>query len=121
MLFRSQFKDKDNDFGTPSSLDTTKLGIELIENYIAAPDPLINENEKDNLEYFWFDDVLRQMLEYTIKEKTKFDLVSAFIQTELGSQGIIKKSYIDEDKQMKRIIDAIYPKYNTNRYGTTTY
>jgi len=113
----SQYKDRDNDFGTPSSLDTTKLGIELIENYIAAPDPIINENEKDNLEYFWFDDVLRQMLEYTIKEKTKFDSVSAFIQTELGSQGIIKKSYIDEDKQMKRIIDAIYPKYNTPNYG----
>lgn len=115
----SAYKDRDNDFGTPSSLESTKIGIELIENYIAAPDPIINENEKDNLEYFWFDDVLRQMLEYSLKEKTKYDLVSAFIQTELGAQTIVKNNRVDENTQMKRLKDAIFPKYhqNTINYG----
>ncbi len=109
----TDYKDADSDYGTPTTVQTVKLGCELIENYLAEPDPVHNENTKDNLKHFWFEDGVTQLLEYTDKEKTRFDFVSAMIMVMIAAQSV-KQTKPDTQYEQKRnrgIIDTLYPTY----------
>ncbi len=83
---KTAFTKRDNWAGTPATPDTIAMGIRYIENYIAEPNPLINENTTDNLKNFWFEESLKQLMDYTIENKTKFDLVASMQQTEIACQ-----------------------------------
>lgn len=109
--------DKDKSFGNPTSQRSINIGLEYIENYFSEPNPELNENEKDNLQYFWFDRTIKQCLEYSIKEKVKFDLVSSMMQTEFASKSTKKYDPMkarEEQEQLrnpnrKSLIDYLYP------------
>lgn len=77
---------KDNEIGTPSTEETIAQGIRYIENYIANPNPHMNENTVDNLKNLWFEDTIKQLMDYTVKNKTKFDLVASLIHTMIACQ-----------------------------------
>lgn len=109
---------KDTDYGTPTSPKSIQSGLELIENYFSPPDPERNENDKDNLNYFWFEDTLKQLLECDPKNMTKFDLASAMVQTELASQ--VEKRFVTSDirisKEGRNPLDVLFPiNYNGKR------
>jgi len=86
----SKYTQGDNDLGTPTGTEIIKIGCELIENRFAPPNPETNENEKDNMEYFWFDRTIEQLMAFDKSQSTKFDAVMAMIHTELGSQSLKK-------------------------------
>jgi hypothetical protein len=111
----SAFTDKDDDYGNPKTPQTTDLGCSLIETYIAPPDPLVNENAKDNLKFLWFDDVIEQLMNYTDKDKEHFDLVAAMIQTEIGCQSMRVTPKEPETNDNKHIVNAMFPKYSHAR------
>jgi len=112
--------DKDKSPGTPTSPRSIQTGLEYIENYFSPPNPELNENEKDNLEYFWFDRTLKQCMDYDIREKVKFDLVSSMMQTEFASQFLGKRFILKAREQQENnlrnpnratLIDYLYPVY----------
>jgi hypothetical protein len=77
---------KDNEAGTPSTEATIAQGIRYIENYIAEPNPLLNENTTDYLKLFWFEESIKQLMDYTVKNKTRYDAVASMIHTEIACQ-----------------------------------
>lgn len=106
----SKWKERDSWIGTPATEDTIEMGIRYIENYIAEPNPLINENKIDNLKTFWFSDTLKQLMDYTIKNKTKFDLVASMIQTEIACQPDkrIKEAAADHVDTRKKLFEYVF-------------
>lgn len=104
--------DKDNDYGTPRSPQTMQIGCELIENQFTPPNAEQNENVTDNLKNFWFERGIKQLMDFDPNNAIKFDLVSAMIQTELGSQGIKKylpKQQMKVNPNAKSPIDYLFP------------
>lgn len=83
---RTKYTEKDSWLGTPATPEIIEMGIRYIENYIAPPDWQNNDNEVDNLKNFYFDRSVKQLMDYTVKGKTKFDLVASMIQTEIACQ-----------------------------------
>lgn len=106
----SKWKERDSWIGTPATEDTIEMGIRYIENYISEPNPLINENKIDNLKTFWFTDTLKQLMDYTIKNKTKFDLVASMIQTEIACQPDkrIKEAAADHIDTRKKLFEYVF-------------
>lgn len=105
----SKHTQSDNEYGTPASEENIASGIRYIQNNFAEPNPLLNENKVDHLKDFWFDEGLKQLLEYTIENKTRYDLVAAMINTEIACQPDKKVSAAaaDQVKDMKNKV-ALY-------------
>jgi len=83
---KTKYTQRDDEKGTPSTEDTIAMGIRYIENYIAEPNPLLNENTTDYLKLFWFEESIKQLMDYTVKNKTRFDAVASMIHTEIACQ-----------------------------------
>ncbi len=117
---------KDKAPGTPTSPRSIQAGLELIENYFSAPNVESNENEKDNLEYFWFEETLQQCMEYDIKNKTKYDLVSSMMQTEFSSQLNKRKkiqemgrtTVVNNASKEPTLLDYMFPVYQNGMVVT---
>jgi hypothetical protein len=107
---KTAFTMRDNELGTPASEENIALGIRYIENYVSEPNPLINEHEIDYLDNFWFDRTLKQLMDYSITNKTKFDLVAAMIQCEIGCQPDKKVSEAAKDhvKNMEEVYRYLF-------------
>ena len=112
---QSDFQKKDNGYGTPTGEDTKRLGAELVEGMIAKPDPLYNENLTDNLERFYFEEGIDQLMKYDPKRSTDYDLVMAMFMTEIGCQSI-KKIAVNEENIQKgeTLLDILCPKYDNS-------
>jgi hypothetical protein len=111
----SVYTKKDHDIGTPATPESIEAGIRLIETYLSSPDINYNENEVDNLADFWFEETIKQLMDYTVKSKTDFDLVAAMIQTELASQAttkVIQQATENEMDKRKKIFQYAFPKYD---------
>lgn len=106
----SAFTKRDNEKGTPASEQNIAMGIRYIENYIAEPNPLINENTFDNLQNFWFETTLKQLMDYTMENKTEFDLVASMQQTEIACQPDkkVKAAAKDQVDVRRKIFNHIY-------------
>lgn len=122
--------DKDTALGNPTSPRSIQAGLELCENYFSPPNAETNDNEKDNLKYFWFDETIKQFLDFNMKNKTKYDDVSSMIQTEFASQLVKKRRIIeahqeiqnqsDDKPQREKItaIDYLFPIYKNGQIMT---
>jgi len=78
----------------------------------AAPNPEVNENEKDNLDFFWFDRTIDQLMQFDKNNSTKYDAVMAMIHTELGSQSLKKYTptvQTIKSENGKSPIDYLFP------------
>lgn len=122
--------DKDTALGNPTSARSIQAGLEYCENYFSPPNPEFNDNEKDNLKYFWFDRTLKQFIDIPNKDIKKYDLVSSMIQTEFASQLVKKRRIIeahqeiqnqsDDKPQREKItaIDYLFPIYKNGQIMT---
>ncbi len=84
----------------------------MIQSYIAYLTSEYNENVRDNLKHFWFDKTLEQAMKYTYKDKTKFDLISAWGLTEIGAQSLKKEALKETLDSKFSLLDYAFPKYN---------
>lgn len=114
MTKQSDFQKRDNGYGTPTGEDTKRLGAELWENYMAAPDPMDNEHFMDNLDRFWFEESIEQLMKYNPKESTKYDLVMSLFMTEIGSQSIKKLQTNKSKPKEESIADILFPRYDNS-------
>lgn len=110
----SEFQKRDNGYGTPTGEDTKNLGAELVESLIAKPDPLYNENTTDNLEKFWFEDTLEQLIKYTHKQSTAYDLAMAMFLTEIGCQSIKRRHYDETKARVRSPLDILAPQFDNS-------
>lgn len=119
----SNFTKQDTERGTTPSPENVELGCNLIENVFAKPDENKNENKVDNLEYFWDEDTLEQLMGFDKKKREKFDAVMAMIMTEIGCQSMKKFSLnpvIMEKESRLSPLDILIPTYRTDHSGNVT-
>lgn len=111
---QSDSQKRDNAYGTPTGADTLRLGAELVENYIAKPDPMYNENLADNLERFWFEETLEQLSGYDPKQSTKYDLAVAMFLTEIGCQAAKHMTHSRNETDKEDILSVLFPRFDNS-------
>lgn len=113
----SAFTKSDTEKGTTASPENVELGCNLIENYFSKPNEELNENVKDNLEYFWHEETIKQLMAFDKKKREKYDCVMAMIHTEIGAQSlkrfIMQPLEVNKDNKMS-IVDILTPRFNNN-------
>lgn len=110
----SAFTKGDTEKGTTATPQNIELGCNLIENYFALPNEELNENDVDNLEFFWDEISIEQLMEFDKKKKEKYDAVMSMIQTEIGCQSIkkFKTNFAETGKDQRTIVDELFPEYS---------
>lgn len=120
----SGYQKRDNERGVPTSGQTIEIGCGLWENYIAAPHEEDNENEKDNLEYYWDEISLDQAMKFDPKKSTRYDAMIATFLAEIGAQSLRKYKAPPEQKEsdskQPTVMDYLIPAYQRNSDGSAT-
>lgn len=119
----SAFTKGDTEKGTTPSPENVELGCNLIDNTFSLPNEEENENAVDNLEYFWDEITLEQLISFDKKNREKFDAVMAMIHTEIGAQSMKKHSLnpvVMEKETGVSVLDILIPSYRYSKNGEPT-
>ncbi len=115
----SAFTKGDKEKGTTATVDNIELGCNLTDNYFALPDEETNDNVIDNLDYFWDEITLRQLMEFEPAKRERLDAAMALFMTEIGCQSV-KKIFSNTIKvgNERNPIDFLFPIYKDNKVIT---
>lgn len=81
-----------NNFGAPATENAIQHGLTLVADYI-----------EEYCHNIWFEDMIKQLMEYSYEKKTKFDLVAAMQMAELADEEMMAYRVItDQDETFGR-------------------
>jgi hypothetical protein len=89
--------DKTNLIGTQMTAAVSSYGITKTDQYI-----------KENVDRIMFDEVLDQLIEYSLEEKTKYDMVAAMMLTEIADEDMSNKIPVGSSKKKVEWVDFGY-------------
>jgi hypothetical protein len=111
----SSFTKSDTEKGTTATKETIEIGCNLTETYFALPDEDKNDNTVDNLQYFWDEETLDQLMEFDHNKREKLDSAMALFHTLIGSQSLKKftvREQTDSSEKKESFIDYLFPVSN---------